>query len=365
MEYKLIEPWVEEELPIGTLVPEYIEKIALDVVKHYDFSLSSMEVMATKPERGGAIWKIETSKGPKSLKLLHRRPLRSLFVLEVQDYLVKEKKARIPAIVRTKDGEMHVMAGGKVWFVAEWIEELTPVQEDLEGLKMLCRSMADFNMLTRGLVPSKDVDYKVKIHKWPKKYKKIVDKLGWFRNIANAYRDMPASPLILDVIDEFQEDAKRAYERLITSPEYRSLVAKGPFYWGLVHQDFGFSNSQMGPGGMWVIDLDGIAYDFPIRDLRKLISSTMADKSSWDVETVREMIKAFHEQNPISKEMYELLLIDLSLPNDFYKYLKEMVYEPEIFLNEETAAMIEQLVKAEKSKWAVLNEIKKDWAGVK
>ena len=28
--------------------------------------------------------------------------------------------------------------------------------------------------------------------------------------------------------------------------------------------------------GMWIIDLDGVAYDLPIRDLRKLISGTMA-----------------------------------------------------------------------------------------
>ena len=29
-----------------------------------------------------------------------------------------------------------------------------------------------------------------------------------------------------------------------------------------------------------------------------------------------------------------ILMIDLSLPNEFYKNIKEVVYEPELFLND-------------------------------
>ena len=32
-----------------------------------------MKLIATKPDKGGAIWRLETSKGTRSLKLLHRR----------------------------------------------------------------------------------------------------------------------------------------------------------------------------------------------------------------------------------------------------------------------------------------------------
>ena len=55
----------------------------------------------------------------------------------------------------------------------------------------------------------------------------------------------------------------------------------------------------MGANGMWIIDLDGVAFDLSIRDLRKLISSTMADLYRWDVYWVREMIRAYHEANAI------------------------------------------------------------------
>jgi hypothetical protein len=83
-------------------VPEYIEQLAHDVHGHYDLSVQSMQVVTTKPDKGGAIWKLETKGGPKSLKLLHRRPTRSLFSLGAQEYLVDVQRARVPAIVWRK-----------------------------------------------------------------------------------------------------------------------------------------------------------------------------------------------------------------------------------------------------------------------
>lgn len=116
---------------------------------------------------------------------------------------------------------------------------------------------------------------------------------------------------------------------------------------------------------MWIIDLDGVAFDLPIRDLRKLISGTMADLYKWDTTWVREMISAYHEANPISPKLYEVLLIDLSLPSEFYKNIKEVVFEPEIFLNDSaTISLIHTIVDTDCSKWPVLEEMKHDWKGV-
>lgn len=91
-----------------------------------------------------------TDQGPFSLKILHRRPTRSLFSLGAQDYLVHEKQARVPPIIRTNSGEGFVEMGGKLWFVAEWIEPLYPVSKDLEGAKELCYALGEFHQLSKG-----------------------------------------------------------------------------------------------------------------------------------------------------------------------------------------------------------------------
>lgn len=184
--------------------------------------------------------------------------------------------------------------------------------------------------------------------------------MDWFRNVAIAYSSMPASQELLNVIDLFEEQAKNSIEALNQS-KYLELVKLGNTNWGLVHQDYGWSNGQMGQNGMWIIDLDGVAYDLPIRDLRKLITGTMADLFRWDVTWMREMIQAYHEANPISTELYDILLIDLSLPSEFYKNVKELLYEPEIFLDETTSQLIRTIVDTDQSKWPALEEIKADW----
>jgi spore coat protein SA len=90
----------------------------------------------------------------------------------------------------------------------------------------------------------------------------------------------------------------------------------------IICQDYGWSNGQMGPGGIWIIDLDGVSFDLGIRDLRKLITSTMDDMGVWDVTWIRGMIDAYNKAHPIDADLYQVLLIDMSLPNEFYKHVK-------------------------------------------
>ncbi|MDZ5473692.1 CotS family spore coat protein [Bacillus sp. 31A1R] len=365
MDDKLIEPWgIDLTLHDELYVPEYITELAYEVVKSYDFAVRDMQVMATKPFKGGAIWKLETTKGPKSLKLLHRRPSRSLFSLAAQEYLVEVKKARVPSIVQSKSGSNFVERGGKLWFVAEWIVPLEPVNDNLEGAKLLCHALGEFHYLTSGYKPPKQAEISSRLYKWPKNYQKVIEKLDWFRQILTLYTELPASNIIMSHLDFYEKQAKNSLERLNNSP-YSELVKKGNVYWGLAHQDYGWSNAQMGPNGMWVIDLDGVSYDLPIRDLSKLITGAMSGLAQWDSTWVREMIQSYHEARPIPPELYEVLMIDLSLPNEFYKNIKHMIYDPELFLDEDLKSIVESIVQLEDSKWKVLKEIEQDWKGEK
>lgn len=187
-------------------------------------------------------------------------------------------------------------------------------------------------------------------------------KIDWFKNVARAYDEMPASATILSVSDMFEEQAQQAIIGLEES-NYKQLIARGNQEWGLVHQDYGWSNGQMGPGGMWIIDLDGVAYDLPIRDLRKLIAGTMDDLGTWDVTWMDGMLTAYHEANPIEADLFDILMVDMMLPNEFYKNVKELVYAPELFMDAELDALCTRIVETDQSKWPALEEIKNHWKG--
>lgn len=341
-------------------VPPEIEKMAGQVLKEYGLKAKNMVVMATKPMKGGAIWQVKTDKGLFSLKLLQRRPSRSLFSIGAQEYLV-EQKAKVPPLVRTKDDQLYVEMGNKLWVVAKWIKSLTPAEKSLKGAKMLCTGLGEFHRLSRGYTPPAGAEFSSRLNRWPDYYEKIITKFGWFRNLAVAYDDTPAASTLLSALDFFAEQARAALTRLRQS-SYDDLVARGESYWGLAHQDYGWGNGQVGPGGIWIIDLDGVAYDLPIRDLRKLIENVMKDTEKWDEKWVKEMIKAYHQANPIEKGLYEILLIDLSMPNQFYQFIKPIVYDPTAYLHKGVKETLNRMIKAEKSKQTVIENLA-DWKG--
>jgi CotS family spore coat protein len=359
-----IKAWSHENVLESLYVPEYIVEMAQRVLNFYDFNIHHMTVMAIKDKQGGAIWKIDTDKGPFSLKLLHRRPTRSKFSLGAQEYLVKEKRARVPAIIQTKTGENYVEMGGKLWFVAQWIETLRELPQDLEGTKKLCYALGEFHKLSQGYVPPTEAENVSRIHRWPRTYERMEKKLGWFRDIANAYSEMPASSTILSVLDLYQEQTKQA-RMLLEDSSYPEIVSKGTRVAGLVHQDYGWSNAQVADDGVWVIDLDGVSYDITIRDLRKLIVDRMHFLEMWDINWIREMIQAYDQANPITNEVYQMLLIDLSLPNLFYKNVKYIVYSPTTFMTQELEQKLLLIIELEKQKWPVLEKLANDRIGGK
>ena len=363
-QYQVV-PWdhLVDVISTGTVLEQYVppelEALAYQVMTNYDMHVSSMVLITSKPDKGGAIWRIDTNKGPRSIKVLHRLPQRSLFSVGAQQYLV-EKGARVPALIPTKNNELYIEAGGKLWIVTDWIDTLQQASKiDLEGASALCLGLGEFHHHTKGYPSPPGAAKSSRLMGWSKYYQKVIAKIGWFRDIAEAYRDTNGSGPLLQVIDEFERQAKDALERLNQS-SYAKMIAMGDSYWGLAHQDYGWSNGQMGPGGIWVIDLDGVAYDLPFRDLRKLMTSTMDDMGIWDITWIRSMIAAYHQGNPLTREMFEILWIDMAFPNEFYKHTKEIVFDPVNFLNVEFEPILQRVLATESTKWQVLEELWKD-----
>lgn len=364
--YQIV-PWDhllnDPEMAVGTVLEQYVppelEAMAWQVMERYDMRASQIVLITSKPDKGGAIWRIDTDKGPRSIKVLHRTPQRSLFSIGAQDYLV-QKGARVPALIPTIDNELWVEAGGKSWIVTDWIDTLQQASKiDLEGAAALCYGLGEFHLMSKGYIAPHGAAKSSRLYGYPKYYQKIIAKIGWFRDIAQAYPETAASAPLLDVIDEFERQAKDALEQLLAS-SYNDMTAMGEPYWGLAHQDYGWSNGQMGPGGIWVIDLDGVAYDLPFRDLRKLMTSTMDDMGTWDITWIRGMIDAYHQANPLDQQMFDLLWIDMAFPNEFYKHVKEVVFDPINFSNLELNPILQRVLMTESTKWQVMQELLQD-----
>lgn len=361
MDEYMIQPWDCDNCPTlakgDNYVPPEIDDLAQQVMNNYDMIVFSKEVITTKSDKGGAIWKIETDKGPRSLKLLHRKPIRSLFSIGAQDYLVKQG-ARVPELKSTKEGTLYINKGGKLWIVTDWIESLTPAGKDIEGACALCYGLGEFHKYSRGYIPPMGSQKASRLYRWPAYYKKIIQKFDWFRHIARVYTEIESSQFLLEAIERFERQAINSLTYLEQQSSYAQMISKGETYWGLVHQDYGWSNGQLGPGGLWVIDLDGVAYDLPIRDLRKLISGTMDDMGRWDVQWIQAMIDSYHQANPLDRETYDVLINDLAFSNEFYKQINEILNNPALYLSRDFEGIYQHLSLLEETKENALEELR-------
>lgn len=125
----------------------------------------------------------------------------------------------------------------------------------------------------------------------------------------------------------------------------------------MVHQDYGWSNGQIGPDGkVWIIDLDGVAFDLTFRDLRKLITGTMDDRGDWDLTWMKAMIDAYNQANKLESGAYQVMLIDMLLPNEFYKLVKDVLFDPSL-LDGQMAMGLERLMVTDANKQRALAEL--------
>ncbi|MFZ5827513.1 MAG: hypothetical protein ACOY94_24690 [Bacillota bacterium] len=131
----------------------------------------------------------------------------------------------------------------------------------------------------------------------------------------------------------------------------------GRFASWIAHQDYGWSNGQLGPDGkVWIIDLDGVAFDLTFRDLRKLITGTMDDRGDWDLGWMQTMIDAYQEANPIDRQSKQVMLIDMLLPNEFYKLVKDALFDPAM-LDAQMASELQRLLVTDENKQRALAEL--------
>ncbi len=200
MEEYRIGPWdhlegtVDPGIVLEQYVPPELEAIAWKVAELYEMKVSDMTLVTSKPDKGGAIWKMNTDRGPRSIKVLHREPKRSLFSVGSQEYLVNQG-ARVPSLIRTKDDRLYVEAGGKLWIVTEWIESLVQASKiDLEGAAQLCTGLGEFHKLSQGYVPPFGAARSTRLRDGRNITRKLLPKSAGFEISPKRTRNCPPAP---------------------------------------------------------------------------------------------------------------------------------------------------------------------------
>lgn len=293
-------------------------KLAYNVLGKYDVKAKAVKVI----QSGGikTVWKLDTFNTPLCLKRL-RHPLDKVFFnIMAQDYMARTG-AKVPAIIPAKNGELYTILDDQVFVLYEWVNGQNLNLSSHTHLEKGLHGLAEFHLASAGYVPPDNCRTSSKLGRWPHHYSSMLTRFGEWKQTAAKASELALSRVFLSNVDRNIELGQRALAMLEKSyyAEWVSEIERKKL---LCHQDFGDGNALITPKGVYVIDLDGVTFDIPIRDLRKIIVKQMASMGRWDGKLLKSIIQWYGEVNPLTHDQLQVLAIDLLFPHEFHDTAK-------------------------------------------
>ncbi|WP_123041246.1 CotS family spore coat protein [Cohnella candidum] len=286
---------------------------AIRVLEQYAVEVRNVRLVHAAESK--AIWKVDASGGPLGLKRFKYGKDRMLFAIQAQKHL-QDRGGPVPSVRLTRGREPFAENGGHVYMLYDWTTGRKPSFGAPADLRQAVRLLARFHAASAGFRPEVRCRESSKWGKWPEQYEAMEAHLRqWQEGGSDRKLESVLKPYWQDLI----RIAGQARSELGESA-YDSLVRSGSPH--LCHQDFSEGNVLLHGEGGTVLDLDSVTYDFPARDLRKLILKRMQVKGRWDPELFARILKWYNDVHPLGGEQTELLRIDLLFPHLFHETAK-------------------------------------------
>lgn len=193
--------------------------------------------------------------------------------------------------------------------------------ENPEHLDEGLRGLAQFHKDFVGFIPSINYQTYNRMGVWPDHYEKMLDEIKQWK-AESEERNTAFHLAYLKIVDEMSAMADQAIQLLEISC-YSEWVQEIGEYGYMCHQDYGKGNALLTEKGVYVLDLDNLAYDIPLRDVRKLIGRRMEELEHWDSAGVEYLISCYESIFPLTPEQRKIIYIDLLFPHKFYGYVKK------------------------------------------
>lgn len=325
--------------------------VAINVLKEYGIVPDELRLI-----QGGTIktvWRLNTKGKRLCLKRLNKTYDKALFSVNAQIH-IKASGGKVPGIIANQTRESIVKYNDELFVLYEWIDGVDMNFDEAADLREAVQGLAAFHIASKGYLPPFGSQVSTKLGKWPSQYKSMQKKLTSWKEEASLYQEQPQYKAYLEYADSMISLADQAHDRLLKS-NYGAFVSEGSPYVVLCHQDYGRGNSLSTPDGVYVLDLDGVTYDLPARDLRKIIGKNAENKGQWQAESIEKIINWYNDINPLDDKEIDILYIDLLFPHWFFGLVKNKFQKGKTLKPTE----IEKIAKLEEAKALLIKTLDK------
>jgi spore coat protein I len=325
-----------------------LRKLAEKVLQGYHMTPEDLAVIQSGSIK--TVWKFRCQNTFYCLKRLKQPLDKVLFSTNAQIY-IKENGGNVPGIIPHQSGEPYAMHNGQLFAVYEWLEGKNLDFLYRDHLAPSLQGLAEFHLSSKGYVPKEGARISTKLGKWPGQYASMKNRLMAWKEAAFT-RSGSQHIAYVNCLDAILDLSDQALS-LLGQSAYKALTSETSPASVLCHQDYGKGNALLTDEGVYVIDLDGVTFDLPSRDLRKIIGKLAETSGRWDKKIIGDVLSSYCTVHPLSEEEKKVLYCDLYFPHWFFGLVKNQ-YDKQKDIK---ASEIERMTKLELSKASVLIEL--------
>lgn len=328
-----------------------LDKIALDVLNQYGIVPESMTVIQSGTIK--TVWKLRAAGRLLCLKRLRQTIDKAQFSVNAQIH-IKNTGGLVPGVILDKSSQPIVQYNDQLFVLYEWINGTDLNFGNPADLRQAVQGLAHFHIASRGYKPDGDSRVSTKLGKWPEQYSSMKNKLTAWKEIAAGAISQPHYSAYVKYSNSMTSIANQAIDRLAKS-KYNLLAGDNSSSIVLCHQDYGKGNALAAGNDIFVLDLDGVTFDLPARDLRKIIGKIAENKGQWQAGTIKDILNWYTAVNPLNEDEREVLYTDLMFPHWFYGLVKNLFQGGKPL----KASEIERIAKLEETKIPILKTFQK------
>jgi len=323
--------------------------LAKNVLLNYNIDVDELNIIQNNGLK--TLWKFNYKNKTMCLKRLRHSLDRALFSVNAQIH-VFNNGGHVPKIYLNNSKSPITEYNEQLFVLYEWIDGRNLSFYDNSDFKIAMEGLANFHIASKGYLPPQGAKISSKISEYNKQYESMKSRMLKWKDESSLKLDNSSYKSYFETIDEIIEIADMAIKELNNS-SYMELSNIDTSSCTLCHQDYGEGNVLFSGEHAYVIDLDGVTFDFPIRDLRKIIGKQMQKRGEWKIEILKNVLKTYEKNNKLSSAERELLRIDLLYPHWFFGEVKNLFKKNKLV----SGNKMQQIAKLEKSKVNILKDL--------
>jgi len=322
--------------------------IAVNVLSKYNITPKDIKIIQNDGLK--SLWKFNHNGEVLCLKRLRHTLEKASFTVNAQRHIY-DKGGKVPKVHLNTTGEAITVYQEQLFVLYEWIDgrdlNFTKVADFNKGIE----GLAAFHAISKGYKSPEGARISTKLGRWPGQYESMRNRMQKWKDIASQNPSNPSNKAYLEHIDGIIDLCNQAIEKLDNS-SYSQLTNIELHESTMCHQDYGSGNAIGTTSDVYIIDLDGVTYDLPARDLRKIIGKRAEKRGKWEADDIKNILAMYNKIQPLSREDIEVLIIDMLFPHWFFGTIKN------IFSKNKSVSpgKIAKIAKLEHQKITILNQ---------